>query len=75
MKKTFFQVDFINFTHNDGDYFICKTIDEVGNILNDVEHILDSDPTEIERPYSVIIKPIIMTDAEYDKWLTETYED
>lgn len=70
---TFYQINFINFIHNEGDYFICRTMDGINEILNDIDHILDGEPNEPETPYSVIIKPIVMTREAYDKWLQETY--
>ena len=70
---TFYKVDYINFSHNDGDYFICRSMEGVAEILHDVEHILDSEPDEKEYPYSVIIKPVVMTREDYDKWLEEAY--
>lgn len=75
MLQTFYQIDFINFNYNDGDYFICRTMEGINEILNDIEHILDSEPNEKETPYSVIIKPVVMPREQYDKWLTETYGD
>ncbi len=73
MLQTFYQVDFINFQHNEGDFHICRTMDEVSKVLIAIESFLDSEPNEIETPYSIIIKPIVMTRNEYDNIIKEKY--
>ncbi len=68
LQYTYFEVNYINFNHNDGDYIICENIEQVSTILKEVEHILDSSPDESNKPYSVEIKPKVMTKEQFATW-------
>jgi hypothetical protein len=74
-KQTMYEVSFINFTVNGGDYMLCRNMAEVAQLLErECDHILDDDPVDIDYPYSVVIKPKVMTLSEYEKLKQEYYE-
>lgn len=80
---TYFQIDFNNFQYNDGDYIICRNLEEVYKILQECEHILDEEYIEDEDELGdkIIIKKNIqitgipMTKKEYENYLEKCYQD
>lgn len=76
---TFYYLDFIHFNYQDGDYMICKTLDQVFKVLEDCDGDLDTEPeisiddfgNKTPRHKSILIKGIPMTEKEYQKYLFE----
>ena len=73
MKKSYAEISYDNCGSIDYDYTICEW-DLVGDNLLAAQDDLEGSTENGDTLPSVTIKPVFMTDEEYEKWFIENVE-